>query len=188
MNKIYRDRGFAHFALECPPHWKLAQEAPAPVALFFFVIRFKNFPAPEARLLGPVVEICRLVEHGVIVIAQDAPLALINYQIKTFLGIWPVADHVAQAVNSLYASFLDIRQDRTQGLNIRMYIAYDRKHTRPLLNKNNSFNTGDHLIAEMQWKSQNIYQLFSRRASDFNRGGNLFALPAAAVIMPRYGR
>jgi hypothetical protein len=115
--------------LDRTAHGQFAQELPAPVALRPRAVLLQHLAGPEAGLLRPGVEIRRLVEHGVIVIAQHAPLRLLDDQIEALPGVRTVADHVAQAVNLLDAPLLDIRQDGAQSFDVRMNIAENGKHT-----------------------------------------------------------
>jgi hypothetical protein len=63
------------------------------------------------------------------VVAQDTPFGLADNQVKTLSRIGAVADDVPEAVNGFYAPAFDVRENRRQRLDIRMYVAYYRKHS-----------------------------------------------------------
>jgi len=99
------------FRFKAASHWQVAEEIPPSPAGGFVFFGFENLPGPEAGLLGGVIEIRRLVENRVVMIAEHAPLCFFYYQIEAGLGVGAVADNIAEAVNSLYAAFFDVRQD-----------------------------------------------------------------------------
>ena len=154
VNKIYYRRVSSQFCFERPPHRQLTQKTPAIVTPVVLLFCLQNIAGPEACLLRPIVEICRLVKGRIIVVAQNAPLGLLNNQVQTFLGVWPVADNISETINRLDAALFNVAQNRGQGLQVRMYITYNCKHTSPpsqthltafgvttLINKNNPYPT-----------------------------------------------
>ncbi len=128
VNEIDGCLGRTQLGFQGSPHRQLAQKPPTFIALFLVLNGLHDVSRPETGLLGTVVKIRRLVKHGVIVVAQDAPFALFDNQIEAFGGVGAVTDHVAQAIDILDAPPLNIGQDRAQGFNIRMYVTDDGKH------------------------------------------------------------
>jgi hypothetical protein len=69
------------------------------------------------------------------VVAQHAPFCLAYNEVQALAWISPIADDVTKTVNGLYTTAFDVRKDRRQRLDIRMYVAYQCKHKNTYLAK-----------------------------------------------------
>ena len=111
-------------------HGQTAQRAPSPIAHRLVRLILEDLSRPVRRPLGPNVEVGRLEEHGLVMIAAQSHLAPLNDQVQTLLGTRSVPDDVPQAIDFLDRTPVNVREDLLEGFEIRMDVRNDRKHAR----------------------------------------------------------
>ncbi len=84
-------------------------------------------PRPHGRALGHRIEVHRIEEDGLVVIAHENKAAAHDL-IQTFARVRSVADHVAQAVDRLDRLTGDVRKHRVQRFEVAVDIADDGFH------------------------------------------------------------
>ena len=94
-------RGMDQRAFRILSQRQSSQNLPTFISYGFLGLVLEDLPRPVAGPLRTDVQVVRLVEDGVIVIAAQHDRATLDYNVQTFLGAGPSADYVAQAIDLL---------------------------------------------------------------------------------------
>src|SRR5580700_10336206 len=89
-----RRRMHRHEIVRPQPYGQVPQKLPSRRPPSRVRILLKTFPRPVTRLLGPLVEIERLVKNRKIMIPHQRSPAPRRYQIQTFHWIWPITHDI----------------------------------------------------------------------------------------------
>src|SRR5262249_932341 len=111
------------------PGGKVAQVLPAigPPRNLRVVLELRA--RPETSLLGPAVEVERLIKDGEVVIAHQADFAPLDHQIQAFHRVRAVPDDVAEADDLRDASTRDLVEHDAESFKVAVDVTDDREHS-----------------------------------------------------------
>src|SRR6185369_1703011 len=107
---------------------QVAKEFPAAGAAGRGGIGFKAVAGPETRLLGPAVEIERLVKDGKVVVAHEGDAAAIGDDVQALHGVRAIANDVAKADDIGDAAAVDLGKDGGERLEVGVNVTDDGEH------------------------------------------------------------
>src|SRR5262249_39377575 len=84
-------------------------------------------PGVGDRAAGVRVEVGRVAEQRLVVVAHQAPARVAAHEVDAELRIGPVADHVAQAHELGHAALADVGEDRLERRAVRVEVGDDRE-------------------------------------------------------------
>ena len=96
---------------------------PGPRALFV-ASTLELLSGPENRLFGSGAEAFGIDQGTIVVIAENARVHF-HDAVQAFAGVGAVTDHITQADDAIALLILDIRENRLEGFEVAMNVAYD---------------------------------------------------------------
>ncbi len=90
---------------------EIGEELPASCAVFGVFFVFELGSCPERGGFGADVEVCGLVEAGVVMVSHEGPTAFFDDEVEAFARIWAIPDDIAEANDAFNASLFDVFED-----------------------------------------------------------------------------